>query len=55
MFGTKLNTDYIIGMAKIGGGIKNLLDIDKVLSTKGIWALEKMPNFLIGGRQCLRV
>jgi purine-binding chemotaxis protein CheW len=30
-FGTKLNTDYILGMAKMEGGVKILLDIDKVL------------------------
>lgn len=30
-FGTKLNTEYILGMAKIGGGIKILLDITRVL------------------------
>jgi len=40
-FGTRLNTDYILGMAKIGGGVKILLDIDKVLSTQEIQALEK--------------
>ena len=31
-FGTKLNTDYILGMAKMDGGVKILLDIDRVLS-----------------------
>ncbi|MFH2076419.1 MAG: chemotaxis protein CheW, partial [Pseudomonadota bacterium] len=31
-FGTKLDTDYILGMAKTGGGVKILLDIDRVLS-----------------------
>jgi purine-binding chemotaxis protein CheW len=31
-FGTKLNTDYILGMAKMEGGVKILLDINKVLS-----------------------
>jgi len=31
-FGTELNTDYILGMAKIEGGVKILLDIDQVLS-----------------------
>ena len=40
-FGTKLNTDYILGMAKMEGGVKILLDIDKVLSTEEIQALEK--------------
>ena len=31
-FGSRLNTDYILGMAKTGGKVKILLDIDKVLS-----------------------
>lgn len=30
-FGTKLETDHIRGMAKVGGGVKILLDIDRVL------------------------
>jgi len=33
-FGTRVNTDYIFGMAKIEGGVKILLDIDKVLSAE---------------------
>jgi purine-binding chemotaxis protein CheW len=32
-FGTELNTDYMLGMAKIEGGVKILLDIDQVLSS----------------------
>ena len=32
-FGTQLNTDYILGMAKMEGGVKILLDIDQVLSS----------------------
>jgi purine-binding chemotaxis protein CheW len=40
-FGTKLNTDYILGMAKMEGGVKILLDIDRVLSADEIIALEK--------------
>ncbi|RKY75071.1 chemotaxis protein CheW [candidate division KSB1 bacterium] len=31
-FGAKLNTEYILGMAKIEGGVKILLDIDRVLA-----------------------
>ena len=31
-FGTRLSTDYILGMAKMGKGVKLLLDIDRVLS-----------------------
>ncbi len=40
-FGTKLNTDYILGMAKIEGCVKILLDIDRVLSDGEITVLEK--------------
>ena len=32
-FGTELNTEYILGMAKMEGGVKILLDIDQVLSS----------------------
>ena len=38
-FGTELNTEYILGMAKMGGGVKILLDIDRVLSGEEIAAL----------------
>jgi purine-binding chemotaxis protein CheW len=41
MFGTQLNTNYILGMAKIEGGVKILLDIDKVLTENEIGLLEK--------------
>jgi purine-binding chemotaxis protein CheW len=40
-FGTKLDTEYILGMAKMEGGVKILLDIDQVLSSEEISALEK--------------
>jgi len=40
-FGTKLNTDYILGMAKMEGGVKILLDIDRVLSTEEVAVLAK--------------
>jgi purine-binding chemotaxis protein CheW len=40
-FGTSLNTDYIFGMAKMEGGIKILLDIDRVLSSDEMAMLEK--------------
>ncbi len=33
-FGTSLNTEYILGMAKVEGGVKILLDIDTVLSSE---------------------
>ena len=41
-FGTKLNTDYILGMAKLGGGVKILLDIDRVLNVGDIAVLERV-------------
>lgn len=40
-FGTKLDTDYILGMAKMEGGVKILLDIDRVLNAEEITFLEK--------------
>jgi purine-binding chemotaxis protein CheW len=40
-FGTSLDTDYILGMAKMNGGVKILLDIDKVLSAEEIAVLEE--------------
>lgn len=30
-FGTSLNTEYILGMAKTGGGVNILLDVDRAL------------------------
>lgn len=40
-FGTKLNTAYILGMAKTEGRVRILLDIDKVLSSSELIALEQ--------------
>ena len=40
-FGT-LDTEYILGMAKIDSGVKILLDIDKVLRADEIAGLEKV-------------
>jgi purine-binding chemotaxis protein CheW len=40
-FGTRLNVDYIHGMAKMEGGVKILLDITRVLSTDEIANLRK--------------
>jgi len=40
-FGTKLDTEYILGMAKMEGGVKILLDIDRVLSAEEVAALEE--------------
>jgi purine-binding chemotaxis protein CheW len=38
-FGAKLDTQYILGMAKMEGGVKILLDIDQVLNTEELSAL----------------
>jgi len=43
-FGTKLNTEYILGMAKAGGSIKILLDIDKILSVEELQAADKVAS-----------
>ena len=40
-FGAKMDTSYILGMAKLDGGVKILLDIDKVLSSQEIQMLEE--------------
>ena len=40
-FGTRLDTAYILGMAKMEGGVKILLDIDRVLSAEDMAVLEK--------------
>ena len=40
-FGAKLNTDYILGMAKVEGGVKILLDIDQVISEEEIGMIEE--------------
>jgi len=41
-FGTKLNTEYILGMAKIQKGVKILFNIDQVLSSDEITMLKKV-------------
>lgn len=40
-FGRTLNTKYILGMAKMGDGVKILLDMDLVLNTHDIMALDQ--------------
>lgn len=39
MFGARLNTDYILGMAKLEGSVKILLDIDKILKSEELTML----------------
>jgi len=40
VFGAKLNTEYILGMAKIGNSVKILLDIDRALSSEELAMME---------------
>ena len=40
-FGVKLHTEYILGMAKMEGSVKILLDIDRVLNSEEVIDLEK--------------
>lgn len=40
-FGATLDTGYVLGMAKLNGGVKILLDIDRVLSGDEFVQLEK--------------
>jgi len=40
-FGAQVDTEYILGMAKMDGKVKILLDIDKVLSVD---QLQKMKD-----------
>jgi purine-binding chemotaxis protein CheW len=40
-FGTGLDTRYILGMAKIRGTVKTLLDMDKLLTTETIEMIHK--------------
>lgn len=40
-FGVKMNTDYILGMAKAGGAVKILLDIDRVLTESELVMLDR--------------
>ncbi len=41
-FGVRLDTDFILGMAKAAGGIKILLDIDRVLNSEDLVAVRHM-------------
>ena len=41
-FGTQLDTQYILGMAKVEGGVKILLNIDRVLSSDEIAAIKSV-------------
>ena len=46
-FGAKMDTAYILGMAKMGGGVKILLDIDSVLSNREIEDVASTPKSIV--------
>src|SRR4051812_29302447 len=41
-FGTKINTEYLLGMAKVKGLVKTLLDIDRVVSPETVQAMAQV-------------
>jgi purine-binding chemotaxis protein CheW len=41
-FGTRLKTQYILGIAKTKGNIKILLDIDRVLTSEELAGIESL-------------
>jgi purine-binding chemotaxis protein CheW len=43
-FGTRLDTDYILGMGKVGAKVKILLEIDKVLTSEELVVMENMSQ-----------
>ncbi len=43
-FGAQLDTDYILGMAKIKGSVKALLDIDKVIASDAAIAVQRIST-----------
>lgn len=38
-FGTKIDTEYLLGMAKVKGAVKTLLDIDRVVAPETVQAM----------------
>jgi len=43
-FGTNLKTDYILGMGKVQGGVKILLDIGEVLTSEEMALMEEISK-----------
>jgi purine-binding chemotaxis protein CheW len=38
-FGARINTEYLLGMAKVKGAVKTLLDIDRVVAPETVQAI----------------
>ena len=43
-FGTQADTSYLLGMAKVKGQVKTLLDIDKVVAADALQAITRAPG-----------
>jgi purine-binding chemotaxis protein CheW len=43
-FGTNLHTDFILGVGVVKGGVKILLDIDKVLTTEEMHTMQTLAQ-----------
>jgi purine-binding chemotaxis protein CheW len=41
-FGAKINTEYLLGMAKVKGAVKTLLDIDRVVAPETVQAIAQI-------------
>ena len=41
-FGMKINTEYLLGMAKVKGAVKTLLDIDRVVAPETVAAVAQL-------------
>ncbi len=49
-FGASVDTAYILGMAKVKGAVKSLLDIDKVVSGETLDLLQAKAAHSLNGR-----
>jgi purine-binding chemotaxis protein CheW len=52
-FGARVEASYLLGMAKVGGAVKTLLDIDRVVAPATVTAIaglldERVPNTPLG-------
>lgn len=43
-FGAKIDTSYLLGMAKVKGQVKTLLDIDRVVSPEAVQAIAEVVS-----------
>ena len=43
-FGTKIDTAYLLGMAKVKGAVKTLLDINRVVAPETVQAMSQAAS-----------